>query len=147
MKLKKYFFWILLSIICDLFILYGWIKEIGWMIPVFWGASFIFVSIAVCIEAENIEIVNNLWDDLDSLKQKVSNLDDTVFKLRLDDAKKQDEAEKMDRYVTKTYDPKTGKVTLDFDPPLCPYANTITRIKVKEKDKEKEDYWVDKYPR
>ena len=38
--------------------------------------------------------------------------------------------------LQKTYDPKTGKVTLDFDPPLCPYANTITRIKVKEKDKE-----------
>lgn len=144
MKLKKYFFWVLLSVICDLFILYGWIKEIAWMIPVFCGASFIFASIAVCIEAENIEIINNLWDDLDSLKRKVSNLDDTVFKLRLNNAEKQDQAEKIDKYITKTYDPKTGKVTLDFDPPLCPYANTITRLK--EKD-EKEDYWKDKYPR
>lgn len=140
MKLKKYFFWILLSVICDLFILYGWIKEIGWMIPVFWGASFIFASIAVCIEEENIEIVNNLWDDLDNLKQKVSNLDDTVFKLRLDDAKKQDEAEKIDKYITKTVDPKTGEVTLNFDPPLCPYANTITRLKKKD---ELVDYWKD----
>lgn len=141
MKLKSYLLCLILAVICSLFILYGWIKEIEWMIPVFWLASFIFMSIAAYIESENIKIINNLWDDLDSLKQKVSNLDD---KLKLDDAKKQDETEKIDKYVTKTYDPKTGKVTLDFNPPLCPYANTITNFK--EKD-EAEDYWKDKYPR
>lgn len=134
MKLKGHLFWTLLSVICYLFILYGWIKEIEWMIPTFTIMSVLFATVSALTESENIKTINNLWDDLDSLKNKVSNLEDTVYNLKLDDAKKQDEAETIDKYITKTYDPKTGKVTLDFDPPICPYINTITRIK--EKDDE-----------
>lgn len=144
MKIKRNIFWLLLAVICHLLILYGCIKEIEWMIPTFVINGAIFTTLASITEFENIKTINNLWDDLDSLKQKVSNLEETVFNLKLDDAKKQDEAEKMDKYITKTYDPKTGKTTLDFDPPLCPYVNTITRLK--EKDEQK-DYWVDKYPK
>ena len=136
MKLKGCLLWFFLAVICDLFILYGWIKEIEWMIPTFLIASIIFMMIAASIESDNIEKINNLWDELDTLKQKISSLDDTVFKLRLDNAKTQDEAEKIDKYIKKTYNPKTGEVTLNFDPPLCPYPNTITRIKIKEKDDE-----------
>lgn len=128
MKFKGYLLWFYLAIICDLFILYGWIKEIEWMIPTFFITSVIFATIAVSIELDNIKVINNLWDDLDSLKQKVSILEDKIDDIRLDDAKKQVEAEKVD----------------NFDLPLCPYANTITRLK--EKD-EQEDYWKDKYPR
>ena len=134
MKLKGHLLWFFLAVICDLFILYGWIKEIEWMIPTFWIASVIFATIAVTIESDNIKVINNLWDDLDNLKQKVSNLDeDKIDDLWLDNAKKQDEVETIDKYITKTYDPKTGKITLDFDPPVCPYANTITRIKEERK--------------
>ena len=132
MKLKGYLSWLLLTVICFLFILYGWIKEIEWMIPTFTIMSVLFATVAALTESENIKIINNLWDDLDSLKNKVSNLEDKIYNLRLDDAKKQDEAETIDKYVTKTYDPKTGKVTLNFDTPICPYSNTITRIKDKK---------------
>ena len=134
MKIKGTLFWLLLTVICYLFILYGWIKEIEWMIPTFTIMSVLFATVAALTESENIKIINNLWDDLDLLKNKVSNLEDKIDNLRLDDAKKQDEAETMDKYVTKTYDPQTGKVRLDFDPPICLYANVITRIK--EKDDE-----------
>ena len=135
MKLKGILFWLLLTVICYLFILYGWIKEIEWMIPTFTIMSVLFATVAALTESENIKIINNLWDDLDLLKNKVSNLEDKIDNLRLDDAKKQDEAETIDKYITKTYDPQTGKVRLDFDPPICPYANTITRIKKEDENR------------
>ena len=139
MKIKGYLFWLLLVVICYLFILYGWIKEIEWMIPTFFIAGIIFATLAATTESEDIKTINNLWDDLDSLKQKVSNLEDMVYNLKLEDAKKQDEAEKMDKYITKTVDYKTGKATLKFDPPLCPYPNMIVRIETKKETEEDEN--------